>query len=655
MTRRSERDLGMGRRISRRDFLNGVGVAVTGSMLPTSALEVLRPAHAAVQREAAGYPPIRTGMRGSHPGSFEVAHALVEGKTWEEATDTRETYDLIVVGGGISGLSAAYFFRKTLGGPRSRVLVLDNHDDFGGHATRNEFWHDGRMYLMNGGTLNVEAPSQYSAVAAGLLWDIGIDRTRYYEAIKGVADRYGNLGLTRGMFFDKETFGEDRLVAGYGRHPWPDFLAATPLAEKARHDIAHLYDDGWGTDQWPGVAFDEKRARLARMSYRDYLLEVIGVHPQVVSFFNSRSMGLFCTGIDALPALYAWEMGYPGFQGLGLEPTPPDQLINEPGGQHGRENNVRAQRGCPDMYFPDGNSTIARLLVRGLHPHAVPGKSMEDVVTARVNYGRLDDPNWPVRIRLNSTAVKVHHRGSLASAREVEVTYVNAGRAYRASGQACVLACWNGVIPYLCPELPERQREALAYGVKAPIVYTSVLLSNWTAFVESRVSNVTAPGSYHPSLGLGPSLSLGDYRTSQEPDQPIVVRMSRYPCKPGLSRREQHRAGRQELLSTTFETFERNIRDQLTQMFSPAGFDPARDILAITVNRWPHGYAYTYNTLFDPVNWALSTPADRPAIVGRQPLGRIAIANSDAAASPHTDAAINEAYRAVEELRALLT
>jgi spermidine dehydrogenase len=152
------------------------------------------------------------------------------------------------------------------------------------------------------------------------------------------------------------------------------------------------------------------------------------------------------------------------------------------------------------------------------------------------------------------------------------------------------------------------------------------------------------------SVGLGPSLSLGDYVSSQDPETPIVVRMSRYPCSPGLSRREQHRVGRQELLATDFETFERNIRDQLGRTLGPSGFDPLRDILAITVNRWPHGYAYAYNTLYDPEDWAFTSSPSRPAIRGRRPLGRVAIANSDAAASPHTDAAINEAYRAVTEI-----
>jgi spermidine dehydrogenase len=346
-------------------------------------------------------------------------------------------------------------------------------------------------------------------------------------------------------------------------------------------------------------------------------------------------------------------MEFPGFAGLALEPTPPERLLGEPGGAHGRENGARADAGDPDMYFPDGNATIARLLVRTLVPKAVPGRSMEDVVSSRVDYGCLDEEGSPVRIRLDSTVVKVQHDGPVDRAREVSLNYVRKGRAYRVRSGAAVLACWNNVIPYIWSEIPEDQRKALLDGVKAPLVYTSVLVSSWRSFVKAGISSVSAPGSYHVSLGLGPSLELGDYRSSQDPETPIVLRMSRYPCSPGLSRREQHRVGRQELLTTDFETCERKIRDQLGRTLGSQGFDPARDILAITVNRWPHGYAYAYNTLYDPEEWAFTSTPSRPAVMGRRPLGRVAIANSDAAASPHTDAAINEAYRAVMELGSL--
>ena len=629
------------RAVNRRDFLNGcaVGIAAGTSLTPLEAI-----AQGLLDQRALPadyYPPTLQGMRGSHEGSFEVAHAMRDGSAWNAGDAGDGAYDLVVVGGGISGLAAAYFFRKQHG-PDARILILDNHDDFGGHAKRNEFWHDGRMYLVNGGTLNVEAPSQYSTVAAGLLWELGIDRTRYFARNAAMWSRYADMGMSSGFFFNKETFGGDKLVPGYSKIPADEFAEQSPFSDEVKRDMVRLYDSK--KDYLPGLSPDEKRQKLAHMSYSDYVIKVVKCHPDVVKLFDPQ--GLLVTSIDSVPAIYCREMGYPGFDGLGLADISPDQLYSEPGGQHGRENQARAQSGDPDMYFPDGNATITRLLVRALIPDAVPGKSMDDVVTARVDYSMLDRDGNNVRIRLNSPAVQVKNMADGS----VQTSYVNRGEAYSVMSDGTVLACWNTVIPYLCEEIPQTQKEALAYGAKAPLVYTNVLLSNWRSIVDAKVSYVTAPGSFHQGLGLQASLDMGDYRTSRSPDDPIVMRMSAYFCSPGMSRREQHRAGRKQLLTLSFDTFEHNIRDQLTRMFGPTGFADERDILGIIVNRWPHGYTYSYNSLFEPDEWAFTSSPERPAVKGRKPVGRITIANADAAASPHTDAAINEAYRAVSEL-----
>ena len=652
MSSTHDRDLGMSREITRRDFLNGVAIALTGSAgagrwAHTTGTE---PLLGGVQA-ADYYPPALTGMRGSHVGSFEVAHALRDGRSWDSGpdTDTGERYDLVVVGGGISGLSAAWFFRAAAGAD-ARILILDNHDDFGGHAKRNEFSFEGQTLLINGGTLNIEAPGQYSAEAAALLREIGIDRERFRRAAAGDRDRGRPRGLGRAFFFDHETFGEDRLVPGYGRLPWSEFVEKAPLSEAARRDLVRLNDDASDFETMPELLSDAKKARLARISYRDYLIDVLELDSRVADFYQSRTHGLFCVGIDAIPALFCWEMGYPGFQGMALEPTPPERLINQPGGQHGRENATRASEGGPSIRFADGNATITRLLVSHLIPESIEASSMEDVVIARLYYDRLDRAGSGVRIRLNSTAVRVAHRGDPADSSEVEVTYVRDGKAQTVRAAGCVMACYNGVIPYLCPELPAVQREALAYAVKAPIVYTSVLLREWSAFQGLGVSSVTAPGAYHTSLSLDFPTRLGDYHPARTLRDPVLLHMVRTPCSPGLPKKQQHIEGKRDLLAATFETFELNIREDLSRMLSGSSFDPARDVVAITVNRWPHGYAYTYNTLDDPLRWALDSPDDRPNVVGRKPFGCIAIANSDAAASPHTDAAINEAHRAVQEL-----
>jgi spermidine dehydrogenase len=658
-----DRDLGMTRNISRRDFLNGVGVALTGAALAPPWLDAygLTAVGQPPEQAADYYPPLRTGMRGSHPGSFEVGHQLRDRRSWAQAAeDTGEVYDLVVVGGGISGLSAAHFFRSAAGS-RARVLVLDNHDDFGGHAKRNEFRHEGRTLLLNGGTLNIEGPGQYSPQSMGLLRALGIDLERFEKEIAPDHGVYADLKLRNGVWFNKERFGHDRLVVGtpggFGGNQagsWPEFLAKTPLNAQAQQDIARLQSKDQ-PDYMPGLSSDEKKQRLLHISYQDFLQNIAKVHQDAVWFYQTRSDGLFLMHIDMLPAFYAWNMNYPGFQGMNLEPTPPEALIHEPGGAHGRENQARASAAGRAIHFPDGNATIARLLVRSLIPDAVPGHTQEDVVTSRVNYALLDRAGSAARIRLNSMAVHVAHRGDPSTAKEVVVTYAKGGKTFSVRGGNVVMGCWNFMIPYLCPEMPDKQKEALAYGIKAPIVYTSVLVRDWTAFARLGVSNISAPGGYHSDVQLPEPVSIGDYKTSKTPQEPTVLHLVRTPCAPGKPRKEQHRLGREDLLKTTFETFEREIRGQLGRTLSEGGFDPARDIEAITVNRWPHGYTYNYNTLSDPVEWALATPDDRACVVGRHRFGRITIANADAAGSSHTDAAIDMAYRAVAEIVAMRT
>ncbi len=630
--------------VNRRDFLSGVSVALTGAALSCGDVPEFQ---AAIEREgSAPYPPLRTGMRGSHPGSFEVAHGFTqEGREWS-AADTGEAYDLVVVGGGISGLAAAHFFRKQAG-PDARILVLDNHDDFGGHAKRNEFRMDGRTYLMNGGTLNVEAPSQFGEIAGGLLLELGIDAQAYHDSLAGVRDLYPRLGLGSGMFFERETFGEDRLVKGPRGVGLEAFLAGSPMPEAVQRDLLRLHA-AEQPDYLPDLDPVQKKTYLATISYADFLVKHVGCDPGVIWFFDHRPRSIFCTGIDALPARYAWEEGWPGFSGMEIPETPREALADEPGGQHGRENQARADEGIPDLYFPDGNATIARLLVRKAIPRAVPGSTLDDIILAPLDYTRLDEPDSPTRIRLSSTVIRVEPGG----AGPARVTYVRGDEGHRVNADRVVMACWHNIIPYLIPELPKEQRDALAWPVKSPLQYTSVLVRSWRAFVEAGVSSIAAPGSFCTSVALAPPLALGDYRTSESPDEPLVVRMNRYPGEPGLSRREQHRIGRMELLHTTFETVEANLRDQLGRMLGGAGFDPDREIAAITVNRWPHGYTYSYNPLFDPPEWAFEAGDDRPVVRARQPFGRIGIANSDAAASPHTDASIREAHRAVNDVLA---
>ncbi len=631
--------------LSRRDFLNGCAISLAAgtAISPMDALSQGLLGQNALSPDY--YPPSLQGLRGSHEGSFEVAHGFRDGQRWQTVDSGEREYDLVVVGAGISGLSAAYFYRKQHG-PDSRILIIDNHDDFGGHAKRNEFWHEGRMYLVNGGTLNVEAPSQYSTVSAGLLWELGIDRTRYFEKNRDMFSFYRDMGLRSSMFFDRENFGDDKLVVDYRAESIRDSIAKSPLNEKAQDDVVRLYETK--ENYFPGLNAKETRKRLSHMSYHDYLVDVIKCDPVVVKLFQASFHGSFVVGPDAIPAIYFRDNGYPGFAGLTLEDLSPNLLAHEAGGQHGRENAERAREGDPDMYFPDGNATITRLLVRSLVPGAVPGEDMDDVVSAVLDYKKLDRNQNDCRIRLNSFVTDVRHLNNS----QVQISYVLGDHAYSVKSKNVVLACWNTMIPYICPEISSDQKEALAYGVKSPLVYSGVLLANWRSFVDAGISGVTAPGKKFSRSSLQASVTMGDYTTNRSPDDPIVLRMSAYFDVPnqGLNRREQHLAGRNEMLATSFNDFEFMIRDKLTRVLGSSGFDDERDILGITVNRWPHGYSYSYNPLSDSEEWAYTTTDERPCVVGRQRIGRIAIANADASASPHTDGSINEAYRAVSEL-----
>jgi spermidine dehydrogenase len=638
--------LGMDQPITRRDFLNGIAIGVTAAA--SGPLLAATPPHPtasdappgasqlppAAQDAAGYYPPLLTGMRGSHPGSFEDAHALRDGKSWPAATDTGEEYDLIVVGGGISGLAAAHFYRAQKAG--SRILILDNHDDFGGHAKRNEFNLDGHLNLLNGGTLEIDSPRPYGPIAAGLLTTLGIDVKKLAKTTQNL-EFYEHLGLHSGVFFDRETFGADKLVTGFGKIPFKEFLAHAPLSASARETIVQILEGK--VDYLPGLTSDDKKQRLSRMSYEAFLRDVVHAEPAVLHFYHSQTMSEWGVGTDAVSALDCWGFGFPGFQGMKLAKGSIRRMGYTPSG-------YEDTGGSYKLHFPDGNATIARLLVRNLIPDAVPGNSVEDVVTARVDYAQLDRAGTPLRLRLNSIAIRARNLGDPRSAERVEVTYLRGGRPFTARARGTVLAGYNMMIPYLCPELPPAQKEALHRLVKTPLVYTSVALRNRRAFDALKVHRIYAPGGYHVEIRLNPHVDIGSYGSPKSVDDPILVHMVRTPCQPGLPEHDQNRAGRAELLGTTFETFERNIREQLARTLGAGGFDPARDITAITVNRWPHGYAPEYNPLFDP-----DVPeAQRPHVIGRAQFGRIAIANSDSGGGAYTDSAINQGHRAITEL-----
>jgi spermidine dehydrogenase len=621
--------------ISRRDFLNGAALAIAGGLSPLAQLRA---------DPGRYYPPALTGLRGSHPGSFEVAHRVGrEGKSFDIFNlAVEESFDLVVVGGGISGLAAAWFYRE-MHGPASRILILDNHDDFGGHAKRNEFRVGDRLLLGYGGSQSLQSPKAlFSKTVNRLLGALGVEIDRLGTAF----DRklYGSLGLKEGVYFDRETFGADRLVAGnpsasesesvaiYDEAKAPPVdavIAEFPISNDAKARLIAFY--AHPRDYLAGKSRAEKIDYLKKISYRDYLRKDAGLGDEAVKYFDGATQDFLAMGPDIVPAFEALGSGFPGFTGLGLRDQK-DPGLDEPYIYH----------------FPDGNASIARLLVRGLVPTAARGHTMDDVVLADFDYAKLDVAAAPVRVRLNSTAVAVANARTAGG--PVDIGYVRSDALHRVAAKHCVLACYNMMIPYIMPELPQAQKQALALGVKLPLVYSNVAVRNWQPFVKLGIDRIYSPYGYFSNTLLDFPVSLGGYRNPRDPSEPMVLHLTRAPLTPnqGLSNVEQFRLGRQQLLVTPFEEFEKQIRNQLDRMLGAGGFQSARDIMAITVNRWPHGYAYDPNSLFDR-----PTEGPPPFEIGRKRCGRVTIANSDAAWNAYAHEAIDQAWRAVIELKSV--
>ncbi len=626
--KKSDRLLGMGRDITRRDFIHDFSLAGLGLALPGGL--TAHAAGSATAPLARDYPPVRTGIRGSHPGAFEVAHALArEGKGFPAPTDLDETYDLVVVGGGISGLAAAYYYRKRFG-PDARILIVENHDDFGGHAKRNEFHQGGRMRLSWGGTMNLEYP-MFSDEVSELLSELGVDIDTLLE---GYHFRYGSGPKGKhAMFFDAETFGRDVLVQDFsfrvGRETdLDDAIDRFPISEASRESLKKFY--ARRDNVFAGKSADEVEKLLKRISYTDFLKQYGGLTDEAANLFIRVTHGYAGVGADSLSAAECIGASVPIMHLLGSEHL---------------SGSGAADAGGDVAMFPDGNASIARLLVRALIPAVAPDADASNLALAPFDYGKLDEAGAPVRLRLESTVINVANRDGGTG-----VTYVNDGRVLRVSAKHTVLACYHAIIPHLCPELPDKQKDAQKYQVKRPLLVTNVLLRNSQAIERLELSGAYCPGRLHGAVWVVKGVDTVGY--SHDWDDagtvPVMFWGSVTPPDASVPVKEQHRASGALLLSMSFEDFEREVRTVLDGMLGPAGFDVREDVLAITVNRWPHGYAYGYLDLWDP-DWA---EGQAPHEIARQPFGNITIANADAGADAYTHVAIDEARRAVGEFDA---
>ncbi len=608
----------MNRRMTRRDFIQDTGLAALAASLPSGVQ-----GSASQQTNHQNYPPTRTGLRGSHPGSFEAAHALSDGARLATATDLNEHYDLVVVGGGISGLAAAYYYQRRFGA-KAKILIIENHDDFGGHARRNEFHQGGQMRLSLGGTHNLEH-WKFSDTANRLMSDLGINHQKLRESMEFT---YG-YGAKNGdaIWFDEETYGTNKLVYGYTLENWSlgqsiECIDEFPLSAEAKDQLKRLYTTR--SNMLRDSSKAEAEALLSGISYPDFLRQYAGLGNEAIQLFNTSQHGTWGVELRALSAAEGFSAGLPGLNLLGAVEEMED-------------------RDYPVTMFPDGNASVARLLVQKLIPEVSPGANVDNIALAKFDYGRLDDVASSVRLRLNSTVVNAHN-----TADGVMVTYANGSQTVSVTSNHCVMACYHSMLPHLLPELPDEQKEAQKYNVKMPLLLANVLLKSSKSMDKLGIDHVSCPGRMLRDLFMFKGINTGGYAHPMDDDGPVplVFWGSLSPPPEAQTFKDQLRTSREKMLKFNFSDYEREIRTVLDGLLAPAGFNVQEDILAITVNRWPHGYSYEYLDLWDEDFEEGKAPHE----VASRPYGRITFANSDAGASAYTHVAIDEAYRSVSQL-----
>ena len=627
--------------ITRRDLLNGMAIGAVGAMLPAyaGAPKVRLESSMRPEGPSTYYPPTLTGMRGSHAGSFEVAHALAwQGQKPDTYESLDEHYDLVIVGAGMSGLAAAWYYLKKAG-PEARVLVLDNHDDFGGHAKRNEFHHKDRMILSLGGAQNLDNPSNYGDIAGSLLIDLGIDEAAIAKMAANTPDDYvlggklgGDVGLTVPDGDEHLTIGGHWLKFFHGRGDYQAGVRDLPIPEEQKDKLVAFF--GGEKDFLDDLSLTKKWDYVNNTSYNQFLVDRVGLSVDTIPILNAHLLILNGPSGWNHTVLEGILAGSPGLRAMGWLADFVDSigamLLDELAGD------IRM--------FPDGNASVARLLVQKMIPDVAPNmKGFEDVAIARFNYGALDQADQSTRIRLNSTVVGVREVDDY-----VQIDYVQQGKPLRITANHCVLACYNNLIPALCPEMSDAQKSGLGYGVRIPFVYANILLENGRAFSELGVQITQCPYDPFQWVSAAPTVTSGGYEPPREPDDPMVVFMMASPTPADGTEgttRDLLRLGRHKIYASTFDDYEQQIREQLQKMLGKHGFNHEADIKAITVNRIPHGYAYWYQGLDDP-EWE---EGQAPHEIGRQQFGRISIANTDSEVTPLMNAAFDAAHRAVEE------
>ncbi|HJU11083.1 MAG TPA: FAD-dependent oxidoreductase [Candidatus Binataceae bacterium] len=618
-----DKSLGLNQPICRRDFLNSTLLAAGGALLgPLSPQQLLADASAASEWTGYGGVGDYANSNGNTLEVMTAGHQIRSGVFNEslpaDTIDTGEVFDCVIVGGGVSGLSAALFLQK-YGGSKLSCLVLDNHPVFGGESKRNEFMVDGQRIMGPQGADHFQQPLPHSFMAR-FFELIGLDWRRFEYQSWGSPEPEIPLGYSfedaRGpdAFYFGAKFGQK--PGKWLIDPYKNKLQGAPISEKTRTELLRYNEQpkrGLPFD-YPG---DEKSRQIDSVTIEQYLIEKYGLSQETIQTFMAEEGGGFGAGPDVVSAycIYAFD--------------------------------VDLSMDAPSLSFPGGNAGIARHMVKTLIPDSIAGpKTLDAVCRGNINFDALDRPEQAARIRLDSTTVWVKHEGEPSKANFVTVGYTRGGKVYRVKARSVVMAggCWTS--KHVVRDLPATHREAYDQFYRSPCMMANVALRNWRFLYKMGISGC----QWFEGLGSFAAIrKLPTFSTDQKtigPDSPVVLTLKVLFPHYGLPLQEQGNRGRAQLLATPFRDYERQIRAQLTDMFSASGFDASRDVAGIILNRWGHAYVSPQPGFFFGKD---GKPAPR-TVLRAAAFGRIAFANTDLSGTPDHRTAIGEAHRAVNQL-----
>jgi spermidine dehydrogenase len=628
---RAEKALGLNQDITRRDFLNSTLIASGGLLLsPASPVQLLaqkeRQSPDSISDDWTGYGGVGdyANSNGNTTAVFEAGHRIRDGEFESypaNLIETGEVYDCVVVGGGISGLAAALIFHRQAGEGKT-CLVLDNHPIFGGEAKRNEFLVDGHRLIGHQGSALFQVNYPHSFIER-FYQSIGLKLPRLEYQKWGSSDPEIPLTTTPylgsapyGLYFGAK-FGQPKGV--WVTDLWGRKLEGAPISATAREELLRTQSADSAAAQVPKYRGDAISRRLDTMTLEDHLMEKHRISRETVRTFLTPDEGsAFGLGPDALS-------GYTAYAFDAFGPTLDEE----------------------NQMFPDGNSGIARLIVKTLIPESIDGEhSLEDVCRKNLNFSALDRAGALARIRLDSTAVWVKHEGDPAKSQFVTILYTRGGKLYRVRARSVVMAGGSWTTRHIVRDLPEDRKDAYSQFYRSPCMLANVAVRNWRFLYKMGISGAQWFEGFGTYLQVRKLALCGADSPTIGPDSPIIITLKVVYSRPGHTTEEQGHLGRAEMISTPFREYERQIRQQFNDMFARSGFDASRDIAGIILNRWGHAYA-------SPAPGFYFGKDGKPApgdVLRAAPFGRIAFANVDLSGMPDHKSSIIEADRAVGQL-----